>query len=147
MSEMTLTLFASARGLDSTMVPWRESVTSSTRLGTSIGESCHPSGATSLSMMRQAFDGLLAQGHPSLSSPSDCKNPRESSIDGGEDVLHRPANAFREEICSFDAVCASDGDAEIVALRAIQQVDPSPRGATCVESVEFFNYLTAIGAL
>jgi hypothetical protein len=98
--------------------------------------------ALSISMMRQAFGGLLANTERSGSSSRSGDLER---LGDGEDRLDRAPNAFAEETYSFSSVSDSD-DGRLVA-------DPFEASAVCetskkcslVESTQFFDYLLAIG--
>jgi hypothetical protein len=107
-----------------------------------------PSAASSehsLSMMRQAFGGLLANTERSMSSRTDQRGELERPSDG-ESRLNRAPNAFHEEKYSYDAVRESRTDISSSAFEPAISSAPA-NGFAHVSSVEFFDYLTAIGGL
>jgi hypothetical protein len=93
----------------------------------------------SLSVMHQAFGGLLAHSarwhSTSTEQPSDGERSREESP-----RTDRVPNTFGEERYSYDSVRESDGDGFALQKRNV-------RSASGTGSTEFFDYLIAIGGV
>lgn len=117
-------------------------------IGTYGSKDSEPSAAPSelsLSMMRQAFGGLRLSSERSLSSKTDQRGELERSHDGvGRN--DRVPNAFVEEKYSYQVVQESRTDISSCAFESAVSRAPS-HGFAHVSSVEFFDYLTAIGGL
>jgi hypothetical protein len=112
--------------------------------GSTDSEPSAASSKFSLSMMRQAFDGLLANTERSMSSSTDQRGELERPRDG----VNRPdrvPNAFAEEAYSFNSVSDSD-DGRLTAVPfETSVVQGRPKKFSVVESTQFFDYLLAIG--
>ncbi len=98
--------------------------------------------ARSLSMMRQAFGGLLANAEVSLSTDQQ-RSELERSINEAP-LSDRPTSSFNEEKFSYDSVRESDDagpDLEKFKFRRANIAQDA------VASTEFFDYLIAIGGV
>jgi hypothetical protein len=117
-----------------------------------VGEAIQPGGAelanpavlrtVSLSVIREAFDGLLANTERTLRSDTDhaVEHSELTSLEG------QVPNAFQEEAYSYRAVQESRTDISSSAFEP-RIARESPRGIAQTSSVEFFDYLIAIGAV
>jgi hypothetical protein len=93
----------------------------------------------SLSMMHQAFGGLLTHSVGSNSPSSEPQGERARSVEDARRANRAP-NAFGEERYSYESVRESD-DNEFAVPK------PDIRNAKGTGSTEFFDYLIAIGGV
>jgi hypothetical protein len=125
-------------GHGSRVVPLGESGRAGSQLSAAPSE-------LSLSMMRQAFGGLRANTERSLTSSTEQRGELERSDDGVSQIGRAP-NSFIEETYSYQVAQESHTDISASAF------EPGPSSAPIsrierTSSVEFFDYLTAIGGL
>lgn len=113
--------------------------------GSTDSEPSAASSEHSLSMMRQAFGGLLANTERSMPSRTDQRGELERQSDG-DDRIRRAPNAFQEEKYSYDVVRESRTDISSTAFESESTRAPANEIAH-TSSIEFFDYLTAIGGL
>lgn len=93
----------------------------------------------SLSMMHQAFGGLLAHSARSHSSRTEERSDVERPKEEAPRSVRAP-NAFGEERYSYDSVRESDDEGSALQKR-------NTRSASGTGSTEFFDYLIAIGGV
>lgn len=136
---------ATASTSDSPMSAHESRVVSIGQYGSTDSEPSAASSEHSLSMMRLAFGGLVGHTERPMSSSTDQRGELERPSDG-DGRRNRPANAFIEEKYSYDAVRESRTDISSSAFETEMSREPS-NGIAHTSSIEFFDYLTAIGGL
>lgn len=134
---------SAAAGPQSQVPEYRSNRGSTVQSPRTEAEGSAPSGSLSLAMIHRAFGGLLDNSrtvHPS-SSPRRTELDR-SVVDSAQS--HRAPNAFSEESYSFRSVHESED--HVVAVEKFE-TERAPVSPDAVGSVEFFDYLTAIGGI
>lgn len=108
-----------------------------------VESSSSASSALSLSMMRRAFDGLRRNTDRSLSLSTEQGNEIERSEDFTRH-RERVPNAFKEETYTYHAVVESTTSTASPASD-FRDSRATRSGKAQTASIEFFDYLTAIG--
>jgi hypothetical protein len=112
---------------------------------TAIGfDSAFSLSASPMLILQEAFKGLPAADERSPFPNCGSRDATELLTESPRQSDHSP-NGFIEEQYSFDAVFETGGVASHSTTPGNQSMQSTSKKISCIESSEFFNYLTAIG--